>query len=153
MSYVLQFQFERKSILLVDFRDFVRIEVWCFKDGTSRIIEEFYVSIEHYENLKQFKDSQVAELLSFARPLKIIIPPSENTSNKSELVGVADSVGEALSTPLFHCDNCLDLPEVMRCSSPCEKCCDLYNPIKDYCPEHSILIERQSFDRHFIKGA
>lgn len=46
-------------------------------------------------------------------------PPSENTGNKSELVGVAVSVGEALSTPLFHCDNCLDLPEIMRCNDVC----------------------------------
>lgn len=53
------------------------------------------------------------------------ISPAVNTDTKSEScviadsVGVVDSVGDALSTPLFHCDNCLDLPEIMRCNDVC----------------------------------
>lgn len=51
------------------------------------------------------------------------IPPSENNGNKTvatgEQVGVVDIVGDALSTPLFHCDNCLDLLEIMRCNDVC----------------------------------
>ena len=51
------------------------------------------------------------------------ISPTVNAGNKSELVGVVDSVGEALSHEfeqiLSCCDVCLDLPSFMRCKDAC----------------------------------